>query len=129
MPNNNAQIFLKNFGNFEITKYFDPEALKTLVIPSSSDAADFKITNGGELKTCVIPAVPEDTTLKLNGSSLKRDNARLYNALIVKGSELGQATFSSGNETTIFSSTVVSNELKLMGNPSEFSDVAVKFVR
>jgi hypothetical protein len=129
MANNNVQIFFKNFQNFEFTKYFDPEALKSLVIPNSSDAVEFKIINSGELKDCTYPAVPDDVTCKINAACLKRDNLRLYNALIVKGSDLGSAVFSSGIETVNFSTVRVSNELKLIGNPGEFSDVVLKFVK
>jgi hypothetical protein len=127
MATNNVQIFLKNFGNFEITKYFDPEALKTLAVNPNGDVADFKITNNNELQTCIIPGVVEDTVLKVNASLIKRDNKRIYDALQIVGSELGEVLWSTGNETTTFSKCVVSVKMNLMGNPSEFADVSVKF--
>ncbi len=127
MATNNVQIFLKNFGNFEITKYFDPEALKTLAVNPNGDVADFKITNNNELQTCIIPGVVEDTVLKVNASLIKRDNKRIYDALQIVGSELGEVLWSTGNETTTFAKCVVSVKMTLMGNPSEFTDVSVKF--
>jgi hypothetical protein len=127
MATNNVQIFFKNFGNFEITKYFDPESLKTLAVNPNGDVADFKITNNNELQTCIIPGVVEDTVLKVNASLIKRDNKRIYDALQIVGSELGEVLWSTGNETTTFSKCVVSVKMNLMGNPSEFADVSVKF--
>ena len=127
MATNNVQIFFKNFGNFEITKYFDPEALKTLAVNPNGDVADFKVTNSNEIQTCIVPGVVEDTTLKVNASLIKRDNTRLYEALQRAGTDLGEVLWSAGNETTTFAKCFLSVKMNLMGNPSEFTDVSVKF--
>ena len=126
MATNNAQIFFKKYGNIDIAKYFDPEALKTLAIDPNSDTVDFKITNGGELLPCFIAAVPEDTVFKLNGPLIKRDAPALYNDLLVAGSALGEILFSLPGASASFSTSFVSVKIKLMGNPSEFADVSIK---
>lgn len=130
MANNNIQIFLKSFGNFEITKYHEPDSLKTLVIDDVDYQLDHKIVNGGESVTGISPMVPGDTTLKLNSFLLKRDNARLFEALrnpTVDG--LGAATGSNGNNTQQYTNIKVVTGFKQIGNPSEFNDVVVKFFK
>ncbi|MGK0468868.1 hypothetical protein [Clostridium sp.] len=127
MTTNNVQIFLKDFGNFEITKYFDPESLSDLSAPQSSTKAEFFITNGDRLAVCKLPSVVEDTTFTLNASFLKEDNQRVYDAFIEQGTNLGRVSFSNGNVSRDYSQLWVSKGIDLKGNKAKFSDVSVKF--
>lgn len=129
MSNNNSQIFLRNFGDFEITKYFDPQSLKDMEIPVQSTKAEFEVTNHDVLVTCKTPSVVEDTTFKLNASILKNDNDAVFRALSEAGRDLGAATFSSGNLSREYSQVVVSSPIKNMGNNATFTSVSVKFQR
>lgn len=130
MANNNIQIFLKNFGNFEITKYAEPDSLKSLVIDDVDYTIDYKKLNGGEIVGGQVDMIPADTSIKLNSFSLKRDQPRLYEALrnpVRTG--LGAATASNVNNTQEYSNILVVTGFKQMGNPAEFNEVVVKFVK
>lgn len=130
MQNSNIRIFLKAFGNFELTKYHDPEALRTLVIDDVNYQITHNIINNGELASGTVPMIPADTTLKLHSYNLKRDNASVYDALrnpSVDG--LGQVTVQNGNNTQNYSNVKVITGFKLTGNPSEFNEVVLKFVK
>lgn len=130
MANTNLQIFLKNFGNFELTKYHDPDALKSLVIDDLNYQMNHNILNSGEVVSGSVPMIPADTTLRLHSFNLKRDNARLYEALKNPTSDgLGAAVVSNGNNTVNYSNIKVSLGFKQVGNFSEFNEVSVKFVK
>lgn len=127
MTTNNAQIFLKNFSNFEISKYIDPDSLRSIMVPLNNEKTDFSIANGGELFPIIMNAVPEDTSFKINASALKRDNNTVFLALSSAGTNLGSVIFSNGNLTTNYTQVFVSKQLALSGNIGEFIDMSLKF--
>lgn len=130
MSNNNAQIFVKNFGKFELSKYAEPDGLKTLVIDDVDYQMEYKKVNGGEVVGSQVDMMPGDTTINLNSFLLKRDNARMYEALrnpTILG--LGPVTVSNGNNTFDYSNLRVVTGFKQVGNPAEFQAVVFKFVK
>ncbi len=130
MQNSNIKIFLKALGNFESTKYFDPEALRTLVIDDLNYQITHNIINNGELASGSVPMTPGDTTLKLHSYNIKRDNASVFDALrnpSVDG--LGQVIVQNGNNTQTYSNVKVVQGFKMVGNPSEFNEITVKFLK
>jgi hypothetical protein len=130
MPNTNLQLFCKSFGNFEITKYHEPDSLKTLVIDDVNYQITHNIVNSGEPVSGVSPMTPGDTTLKLNSFLLKRDNARLFEALRNPTTDgLGAAACANGNNTQQYTQVKVVTGFKQVGNPSEFQDVVLKFFK
>lgn len=128
--NTNIQIFLKGFGNFELTKYFDPEALRTLVIDDVNYQMTHNMINNGEVGSGSSPMAPGDTTLKLHSYNLKRDNNTVFDALRnPKVDGLGMVTVNNGNNSQTYSNVKVVTGLKVTSNPAEFNEVTVKFFK
>jgi hypothetical protein len=131
MSNNNAQLFLKNFS-IDLFKFHEPDSLKTLSIDDINYSLFHNIANSGEVVSGAVPAIAGDTTLKLNSFMIKRDNARLFEALRSPTTDgLGGATLSNGNNSQEYSNIKVSEKggIKQVGNPAEFSDVMLKFIK
>lgn len=128
MPNNNAQLFLKNFGNRDLFQYADPEALKGYTVNDVNLMSEFVSLNGGQVKKSQVNKVPDDSPIPLNMSTIKNDDARLWNA-IRNGDSLGGATFSRDNETTEYSNIELSSGTGLKGNSAQFIEVPLKFIK
>lgn len=130
MQNSNIKIFLKALGNFELTKYFDPEALRTLIIDDVNYQITHNIINNGESASGAVPMTPGDTTLKLHSYNIKRDNQSVFDALRNPKTEgLGRVTVQNGNNTQEYSNMKVVMGFKMVGNPSEFNEITVKFFK
>lgn len=104
--------------------------MKTLMIDDVDYVFSFQKLNGGEVVPGKVAIVPGDTTLKVNSFSLKRDNATLFEALKNPSTDgLGSSTVSNGNNTITYSQVYVVTGFKQIGNPSEFNEVVLKFVK
>jgi hypothetical protein len=130
MQNSNIKIFLKALGNFELTKYFDPEALRTLIIDDVNYQITHNIINNGEPASGSVPITPGDTTLKLHSYNIKRDSETVFQALRYPKTEgLGRVTVQNGNNTEEYSNVKVVMGFKTVGNPSEFNEITAKFFK
>lgn len=130
MQNSNIKIFLKALGNFELTKYFDPEALRTLIVDDVNYQITHNIINNGESASGAVPMTPADTTLKLHSYNIKRDSETVFQALRNPKTEgLGRVTVQNGNNTQEYSNCKVVMGFKMVSNPSEFNEITVKFFK
>lgn len=130
MQNSNIKIFLKALGNFELTNYSEPESLRTLIIDDVNYQITHNIINNGESASGAVPMTPGDTTLKLSSYYIKRDSETVFQALRNPKTEgLGRVTVQNGNNTQEYTNCKVVTGFKMVGNPSEFNEITVKFFK
>ena len=130
MANNNPQLFLKNFSNYDLFQDADPDALKTYVIDDVAVMNEFKITNGGTKNKSTVNKAngPDASPLPINMTNIKNKNNALWTALR-EGNVLGAALFSKGSETVNYSSVDLDQPVKMQANPAEYSEASLKFFK
>ena len=125
----NAQIFLRNYGNYELSKIMDPEMLRDGIMPFDSTTADFSITNDGRLEACSIPMVPEDTNLKIKPKFLALENRPLFEALKKAGTSLGRISVVNGVLSQEYSDVRVGKPMSNALNTCAWVEISLKFVK
>lgn len=132
MANNTlAQIFFRNFGNFDLTQVMDKADLEGLDLPTQNTEATFVMTGDSDVNASVKPKVPDSITFKILGRKIKELNSKFYNALQnpEKSRSLGACTWSSGADTEIFSKVLIEKGLDKKGSYEMHTTIVLKFIK
>ena len=129
MTTNNSQLFLNNFGGYDLFSKADPAQIADLMIEDAIETAQFTVTQDGSHKAKIFNQVVPDTQISIRASDVKNDNLRLYNALLRAGNDLGTATLNRGNTTTTYK--IFNGEKPMIdsGNPASYAQVNLKFIK
>lgn len=132
MANNTiAQIFLQNFGGFDLTQAMDKADLEGLDLPIQNTQVTFVVTGDSDVNASVKPKEPDSITFKVLGRKIKELNPKLYNALQNpdKSRLLGPCTWSSGVETQKFSKVLIDKGLDKKGSYEMHTTITLKFIK
>lgn len=130
MTTNNAQLFLSNYDNYDLFQDADPDALKDYEINDILEMNEIVVTNGGTVKErkIVKSGGVDESPIPIRMSDLKSKNTSLYNAM-VRGDNLGAATFSRDNETKNYSLITLTQGVQPKANPASYSNVPLKYFK
>jgi len=132
MANNTiAQIYFRNFGNFDLTQAMDKTDLEGLDLPVQNTEATFVVTGDADVNASVKPKVPDSITFKVLARKIKELSPKFYNALLnpEKSRSLGSCTWSSGADTEIFSKVLIEKGLDKKGSYEMHTTIALKFIK
>lgn len=132
MANNTlANLFFKNYGNFDLTQTVDKADLEGLDLPIQNTEVTFVTTGDADVNASVKPKTPDSITFKILGRKLKQLNSKLYNDLLnpPASRSLGSCTWSSGIDTQIFSKVLIEKGLDKKGSYEMHTTIALKFIK
>jgi len=125
--NNNAQLLLENYGNYDLFSKADSAQIADLTIEDATEAAQFIVTQDGTYKARTFKQVVPDTSFNIQAADLARDNSRLFAALQKAGFALGKAVLNRGRTTVTYQLFVGEKPMVQVGNGGGFSTISLKF--